>query len=92
MPTTKDTDLDAARAEFEAARDELSAAQVAYDDKSTATNSAALERAQARYAKAGHDLRLADDPEMELDVAEYQRHLTAKTRAKAAKSKGAAGA
>lgn len=88
MPTKEDATLDAARAEFDAARDELSAAQEAWKQASTAANTAARDKAQARYAKAGHDVRLAEDPELDVDVSEYQRHLTARSRARALRAKG----
>lgn len=87
MPTPT-TELDAARAEFQAARDELSKAQEAFKTASTAGNEAARAAAQQRYADAGHNLRLIEDPELDLDVTEFNRHLRAKRRARDERIKG----
>ena len=77
-------DLDAATAEFEAASDALTKAQEAYDEKRTAANNKARERAQAAFVAAGQAVRRAKDPERALDVLEYERHLAQKAKVKAA--------
>lgn len=85
MPTTDP--LAACEKEFNEARAALAEVQREAQDGPTAETAGKIRAAQDRFVKAGQELRRAKDPERALDVAEFQRHLTVKARAKAAKAK-----
>lgn len=88
MPTPNDP-LAACVKDFNEARAALAAAQRANRDAPDAETPAKLREAQQRFVDAGQALRREKDPERALDIVEYQRHLRAKAKAAAAKTKAA---
>ncbi len=91
MPSPS-SELDAAMAEFEQARDALSAAQEKVTAAKTPANTKALAEAQAAYQAAGQAVRRAKDPDRALDILEFNRHLAEKAKLKARKAKASTGA
>lgn len=85
MPTP-DSELGAAVAAFDKARDELSKAQESVTTAKTANSLRALERAQAAYKTAGQVVRRAKDPDRAHDINEFNRYLAEKARIRRAKA------
>jgi hypothetical protein len=85
MPSPS-SDLDAAVAEFEKARDALSAAQEAVAKAKTASSTRALTLAQAAYMTAGQAVRRLKDPERAHEVLEFNRYIDEKARLRRARA------
>ncbi len=89
MPSTTSS-LAACEKEFNEARAALAAAQRANRDAPDAETPAKLAEAREKFIAAGQALRRAKDPDRALDIVEYQRYLSQKAKAVAAK-RGKAG-